>query len=289
MKACPYCGKEYPDGAAVCAIDQYPLASPLLAVAPAIVAPAARAEADTNRKDDRDLMYPEYRWSQRDAWKFLGMTMVFGYLWYVVMGALYGRFNYFYHWRWGPVGYSVMALIDAGICILLAAYFGRTESFAAFFKAVGLDRKPSDYVWLGVVAALGIRLIGHIVLASGLVKGYSPYDLLAFKYFRGSGRFLFLMPVLLAPFWEEAVNRGFLYKAFRGSYSVPISMAFIIGYTCWTHWNQYSHSIVAVFDLSALTVVQCYLREKSDSLWDCILCHLAYNGSLLFVGGLLRY
>ena len=288
MKTCPYCGKDYQDDAVVCAIDQSPLDPPLTVAAQTSDPTSAETGVSTASKTDSDLVFPEYRWSARDGWKFLGMTVVFEVLWHVIMGALYGRFNYFYHWRWGPVGYSVMALIDAGICVLLAAYFGRTEFFASFFKAVGLDRKPSDYAWLGVVAALGIRLLGHIVLASGLVKGYSPYDLLAFKYFRGPGRFLFFMPVLLAPFWEEAVNRGFLYKAFRGSYSVPISMAFIIGYTCWTHWNQYSHSIVAVFDLSVLTVVQCYLREKSDSLWDCILCHLAYNGSLLFVGGLLR-
>jgi hypothetical protein len=37
-------------------------------------------------------------------------------------------------------------------------------------------------------------------------------------------------------------------------------------------------------DLSLLTLVQCYLREKSQSIWDCILCHFAFNASSLFIG-----
>ena len=90
--------------------------------------------------------------------------------------------------------------------------------------------------------------------------------------------------VLLAPLFEESIYRGFLYKAFRGSYSIPVSSVLIIAWTCYTHWNQYSHSLAAAFDLSLLTLVQCYLREKSGSLWDCILCHMAFNGSLLLVG-----
>lgn len=289
MKACPYCGKEYPDDATVCAIDQErldPPPSPI--VQSSHTAPSEVADGSaTIPKDDSNLVFPEYQWSARDGWKFFGMTVVFAVLWYVITGALYRRFDRFYHWRWGPVGCLVMALIYAGIRLLLAGYFGRTESFASFCKAVGLDRKPSEYAWFGVAAALGIRLFGHIMLASGLAKGYSTYDLLAFKHFHGSGRFLFLVPLLLAPFWEEAVNRGFLYKALRGSYSVPVGMALMVGYTCWTHRDQYFHSVLAAFDLSVLTLVQCYLREKSDNLWDCIFCHLAFNGSLLlFLGGL---
>jgi membrane protease YdiL (CAAX protease family) len=273
----------------VCAIDQQTLNPPTTDFAQITVGRAAGADAPTTSRDNSDLVFPEYRWSQRDAWKFLGMTMVFGSLWYVVTGALYSRFPNFYQWRRGPLGFLMMDLIYAGIHITLAAYFGRTESFSSFCKAVGLDRKPSNYVWFGLVAAFGIRLFGHILLASGLLKGYTAYDLRAFRHTQGSERYLFLLPLLLAPFWEEAVNRGFLYKAFRGSYSVRISMALIVGYTCYTHRDQYFHSVPAVIDLSALTVVQCWLREKSDCLWDCISCHLAFNGSLLFMGGLLRY
>ena len=34
MKTCPYCGKEYPDDATVCAVDQTPLAAAGISTAP---------------------------------------------------------------------------------------------------------------------------------------------------------------------------------------------------------------------------------------------------------------
>ena len=69
--------------------------------------------------------------------------------------------------------------------------------------------------------------------------------------------------------------RGFLYRAFRGSYSVRLSMLLILGVVAWTHSNQF-HSWVAALDLSALTILQCYLRERGN-LRDCIASHLVFN------------
>jgi hypothetical protein len=138
-------------------------------------------------------------------------------------------------------------------------------------------------------AALAIRFSGHFMITHGWGNGVVNYDIRAFKNTQGPERYFFLVPlVLLAPLFEESVYRGFLFKAFRGSYPLGASMALIVAWTVNTHWPQYSHSSVAAVDLSLLTLVQCYLREKSDSLWDCIFCHLAYNGSILFIGGTLH-
>jgi membrane protease YdiL (CAAX protease family) len=123
----------------------------------------------------------------------------------------------------------------------------------------------------------------------GWGKGVHNYDIDAFRHALGPERYFFLAPlILLAPLFEESINRGFLYKAFRSSFGMGISMVLIMTWTAYTHWSQYHQSLLAAFDLSILTIVQCYLREKSDSLWDCILCHLAYNGSGLFIYGVLR-
>jgi membrane protease YdiL (CAAX protease family) len=111
----------------------------------------------------------------------------------------------------------------------------------------------------------------------------SNYDISAFRHTAGLESYLFLVPlVLLAPIFEESIKRGFLYKAFRGSYPLWPSMVVIVAWTALRHWSQYLHWIAAM-NLSLLTLVQCYLREKSDSLWDCILCHMAFNSSLLFI------
>jgi membrane protease YdiL (CAAX protease family) len=59
-------------------------------------------------------------------------------------------------------------------------------------------------------------------------------------------------------------------------------------WNAFTHWGNYHHPYIAAIVLSLLTIVLCYLREKSDSLWDCILCHFAFNASSLSVGNVLR-
>jgi membrane protease YdiL (CAAX protease family) len=89
-------------------------------------------------------------------------------------------------------------------------------------------------------------------------------------------------PLILAPLFEEAVNRGFLYKAFRQSCSMPVSMIVMVAWTCWTHWGYYYESWIAALELSVWTVLQCYLREKSNSLWDCVLTHFVSNAIILF-------
>lgn len=210
--------------------------------------------------------------------------LVFNVTWYYGIGLPYKFIPHFYDWRWGPFGYVTMRVFYAALCLVTAAYFARTDTFASFWKAVGLDRKPTDYVWFGVVAALIIRLVGHVVLKLGWAKGVSIHEISAFKHGDGPTRYLFLFPILFAAFWEEPMMRGFLYKAFRGSYSAPLATLLIVGYTALTHWYQYGRSGLAVIALSTLTIVQCVLREKSDSLWDIILCHLVYNGSSLIIG-----
>lgn len=283
MKQCSYCGNEYPDETNVCAVDGQTLKGDV----PPVEGPTSPPQRST-KVSEPFQPWPDYRWTQRDAWKFIGMMLVFDTVWYFGMNLPYTFIPHFYDWRWGPFGVVTMTIIYAGLNLLTVAYFARTDTLASFRKAVGLDRKPTDYVWFGVTAAVGIVLFSHVIHQLGWAKSYRTYEYTAFRQGHGPARYLFLFPALFAAFWEEPMMRGFLYKAFRSSYSAPTSTFLIIGYTAYTHWYQYRHFGLAVIVLSALTVVQCVLREKSDSLWDIILCHLVYNGSGLIIGGVLR-
>jgi membrane protease YdiL (CAAX protease family) len=302
MKRCPYCGTEYPDDASVCAIDRQPLPENISHPPPAsgqIIDPTQGAADDgavppqgqmeTTDKNIPYLTFPDYRWTARDAWKCLGMFLALELITGMFLSVLDWKLHGFYRWRGGGFGHFVVRVSLYSLQLLVAAYFARTEKLAAFWKGFGLDRKPSDYAWFGVTTAVIIRLLGHVIIVQGWGKGVSNHDISAFRYTPGFEKYFFLAPLLLlAPVFEESINRGFLYKAFRGSYPIGFSVALIVAWTAWTHSEQYFHTWVAVVDLSLLTLVQCYLREKSDSLWDCILCHLAYNGSGLFIDGVFR-
>lgn len=194
------------------------------------------------------------------------------------------NFASFARWHRSGIGYFSWSALHYVVSLIAAAFFARTETLDSFWKGFGLDRKPSEYLWWGIICALAIRFSGHFVLIHGWSKGVSNYEINAFRTALGAERYFFLMPLLLlAPLFEESIYRGFVYKAFRGSYSLAVSVMLIIVWTANSHWQQYSISWIAAFELSLLTVVQCYLREKTDSLWDCILCHAVFNGSSLFV------
>jgi membrane protease YdiL (CAAX protease family) len=232
--------------------------------------------------------FSEKQWSAKDAWKCLGMLLVFGIVEYFILRALDRAIPGFSYWHRSGYGFFCVVILSTATNWLTAAYFSRVETLKTLWKGLGLDRKPSEYVWMGIVCALALRFASHTIVALGWAKGYTTHNVLAAWHANGFEKLLYLLPILLAPFIEEPVNRGFLYKAFRGSYGMQTSVVLIVAWTAWTHWSQYSHSWTAVVSLSLLTVVQCYLREKSGSLWDCILCHLAFNGSSFLVSGFLR-
>jgi membrane protease YdiL (CAAX protease family) len=241
---------------------------------------------EVSSKPQLPLAYPDYQWSARDAWKCVGMLLLIGFVTTAGVLSLDKTVAHFRAWRLSGWGYCLRSLLlHYGLYLLIAAYFARTENFHSFFRGFGLDRKPSASAWFGIAMALVIRIFGHLVLVNRWSRGVSNYDISAFRSTVGMARYLYLLPLLaFAPFFEETIYRGFLYKAFRNSYPLWASVALLVAWAAFTHWSYYSVSWVAAVDLSALTIVQCYLREKSDIIWDCILCHMAFNASLLFVG-----
>jgi membrane protease YdiL (CAAX protease family) len=82
---------------------------------------------------------------------------------------------------------------------------------------------------------------------------------------------------LLAPFVEEIEMRGFLYKAFRNGYSAILSVTLVVAANLMLHWCQVSTSVIIFLSNSSLNIVTCIIREKTQSLWNCIGCHFAYN------------
>jgi membrane protease YdiL (CAAX protease family) len=277
MKKCPYCGKEYPDEATNCAIDN----ELLLDNSPQLVTAGKKEAEAAPKKEEPYLLFPNYRWSARDAWKCIGIIICLSIVLEAIDYIAYLNFPIFFRSGWG---FACRRILLFATWVLPACYFARTETLAAVWKAFGLNCKPTNLAWFGMTMAIILRLVSHFMLIHGWGKGVYNPEFASFRNTIGYQRWLFqLSPLVLAPILEEAVNRGFLYKAFRGSHSVIVSTILIMGWVCFTHWPYYSVSWLAALNLSALTIVQCYLREKSASLWDCILCHFVFNASTLFI------
>ena len=281
MKKCPYCGTEYPDEATVCPIDTETLLEhppkPITAVTvedePAPVAAAIPVTKGPV------LLWPDYQWRAKDAWKCIGILICLEIIYAPIGQALSLKFRAFYY---SPIGVVIFGVFFFAVWVIVGCYFARTNTFDACLRASGLDKKPTNHVWFGVAMVLLFRWSTHLMYVHHLGPCAHNYDLSEFRKTIGLEKLLFLLsPLVLAPLFEEAVNRGFLYKAFRNSYSMPVSLIVMVGWTCWTHWGSYSESWIAALYLSAWTVLQCYLREKSNSLWDCVLTHFVSNAVIL--------
>ncbi len=278
MRRCSYCGMEYASGNR-CPVDDHALEEMEVHSAPSgpeqtdISKPAITSKSP-------DLVYPDYQWSARDAWKAVVMLIIFDFCCTQGLIALERHSSGFLHWRLSGAGNLIVLALRYAIDLLVVAYFARTETSETFKIGFGLASKSTKYVWWGIAFALFIRVFGHEMVVHHLGRGVSNFESRAFRSSYGIDRLLYSAPaVVLAPFCEECVYRGFLYRAFRGSYSALVSTGLIVAWTAWTHWTYYSHSALAAFDLSLLTIVQCQLRERTGSLWDTILCHFVFNGS----------
>lgn len=89
--------------------------------------------------------------------------------------------------------------------------------------------------------------------------------------------FFTLESVLIAPFCEEIVTRGFLYRAFRGRYSFLVTTVIIVCFSAYFHWSSVSRSLFTFGCLASLWILLCIVRERTGSLWGCLLCHAVYN------------
>jgi len=108
MKHCPYCGAEYPDDASMCSIDGHPLQEDV-PEPPPISEQVKKASEKTAY-----LTFPDYQWSARDAWKCLGIILVFQFLLDFLIAMVELRFPSFFNWRASGFGYFPLTF-----CIML--------------------------------------------------------------------------------------------------------------------------------------------------------------------------
>src|SRR6516164_523414 len=136
MKRCPTCGAEYPDDSTICAIDQTPFEQS--DIANLNTTPRSASEHPGHKAVT--LTFPDYQWSARDAWKCVGMILVFQLVFGLVLAAIDLHFYGFYKWReYRGFGRCLMMIVYFAIGLLTAAYFARTETLTSFWKGFGLD------------------------------------------------------------------------------------------------------------------------------------------------------
>jgi len=157
----------------------------------------------------------------------------------------------------------------------------------SFKQAVSL-RKP---IWrdmgmaaIGLLAYIGIFIITLTVFQGLFHLNTSQQQALGFqKGVGGAGLVLaFLSLVVLPPVAEETLFRGFFFGTLR-SRKMPFYLATLITSVFFGFFHLFGGTTssllwLAFLDTFVLSLVLCYLREKTGSIWASMLVHALKNG-----------
>jgi membrane protease YdiL (CAAX protease family) len=182
---------------------------------------------------------------------------------------------------------QLLVYVAANLLVTLGLVLIAKSVLPFTWSAIGL-KKPHFKSLLTVVPAFIVYFIASTlftILATKFIPGFNveqaqdvgfknlaqPSDLIA----------AFVSLVVVTPIFEELIFRGLLFKGFKKRFSfwpsaIAASLIFALAHL---QWN------VAV-DTFALSLLLCYLVEKSGSIIPSILLHALKNGlafTLLFI------
>jgi membrane protease YdiL (CAAX protease family) len=229
--------------------------------------------ASVNRQTDARII-----WKASDAWL---CALVLIALQLCIDGWLRigARLNpSFAHWLSTVFSRGAFMVLDCVLWLLIAFWFARVQSVHQFLGRVGLRRRLTLSGWSAAWGAIAIGLLGRYAVA----KGWAPpsQSFRAFWFGGAVARWFFILRiVLIVPVYEEIAMRGFLYRAFRGSYGRFISTALVLCVVTFFHWGLVSRAVLAFVCVESGAILLCVIRERTGNLWNCIVFHAAYNAT----------
>jgi uncharacterized protein len=179
---------------------------------------------------------------------------------------------------------ALTGLSSAVILLVLKLFLkARNKSF----RDLGFAKlKKTDFGWmaLGLVVYYGL-LIAALALAN-LIPGFNGEQTQAIGFESANGWQLvlvFIGLVIIPPFAEESLFRGFLYRGMSARWPRVLSALIVSILFAAAHmqWN------VAI-DVFILSIIMIVLLEKTKNLWVCIFLHgiknlLAFLALFVFV------
>jgi len=186
----------------------------------------------------------------------------------------------FDQWWASSFGTGVLFLVQDVLWLFVALWFSGTSSVRNFVERCGLRRGITPFGWVSAWVAIAIALIDAYGGSKGWTAASKIHHASDPAHFSLSSCY-FVSFAVITPFSEEVVTRGFLFPTLRQSYRFAITAFIIIGFSAYFHWDLLANSLFTFGCLGALWILLCIVREKTGSLWDCLLCHAAFNSIAL--------
>lgn len=230
------------------------------------------------REENRDrIIHNQALWNSRDAWFCFATLIAVEFvlpLW-IHAGA---RHSWgFYHLLMSPSGQIGTAIVHGGIWLFVALWFSRVDTGRDFLGPAGFQKGIDVFGCCGALVVMGIAFIDGYGASKGWTASTKQPHPIGYEASGMVWGIFAFDTVLLVPFYEEAVTRGFMFRAFRTDYGFWRSIFLILLFSGCCHWRTISLSLFSCVCLISLWTVLCVVRERSGSFWSCFMCHAVYN------------
>jgi membrane protease YdiL (CAAX protease family) len=216
-------------------------------------------------------------WKSRDAWLCVLVLIVSQFIILFWLRFAARSSPAFDHWWGTALGSGCIFTVHDALWLFVALWFSRVEAIRDFLGPAGLLRGVGPFGWCAALLAIAIAFIDGYGTSQGLTASSRQPHPVGYDAFGVTWCYFALSSVLIGPFCEEVVTRGFLYRAFRGRYGFLVTTVIIICFSAYFHWSSVSRSGFTFGCLASLWALLCIVRERTGSLWDCLLCHAVYN------------
>ncbi len=239
--------------------------------------------------DDSSKKYPvEHKEAPKKWWHVLKLRSDWG----VVMSIVIGFIALLAPWfLLSPLFQAVVPHLAVSINVKVAIITGAAmlvglliiaAALAAYnkkFRDLGLDKPKLLYfanAFVALFVYVAISLAIQIVVKALFGQGYDADQAQELGYGALSGpeiAIAFVCLVVLAPLTEEIIFRGFMFRGVRKHFPFWATALLVSGLFGLVHgqWN-------VGLDVFAMSLISCYLVEKTHSLWPSIFLHVLKNG-----------
>ena len=176
------------------------------------------------------------------------------------------------------------AIIKAvGISLIILAVFLRRVPFWKTVVFSGSNRIRKSYVPKFIMFILASALIRLMSITNPLIPNIPFRSVFPEAMLIGNITLIFAT-ILVAPFIEEVLFRGFLYPAinkYTGMYPSIVITSLLFTFA---HYPQLKYDPVFVIVIMSLSLIITTVRAKTGSTWLAILMHFMYNSTYVAIG-----
>lgn len=205
-------------------------------------------------------------------WLYIAMQICMSFVFGLIITAIYMVMI---------VDYTVLNAVSLFFVSFLSGLilvFYMNSTFSKKLKDIKFDFKPVetlDTIGMMLLVNYGISVIGYLFSKMGLPDTSKDYS---FTWNSWYNVFTFLSVAIVAPIFEELIFRGMIYNQ-MAKYNKMFAIVMTSALFGLLHLNL-SQSIPAFF----ISLVLCYMYEKTQSLSVTILGHAANNFLVSLVG-----